>query len=179
MNKRGILLALLLALSGCSSGSGDPDTTATPAPTAPVDAGLSVFHGITVPPDPGSAADTTIAGVDTDRNGIRDEVDRYNAQTYGADPVKYSGAQLAAKTKQNLLVTSITDINAATAAVYAEADSGACLVDKFPSDNVTAIHINDDMVLRTFNTQQRQQQIKSLMFKVGQFTRSSQGVVCK
>lgn len=140
---------------------------------------VGTFNGIIVPPDPGSAATATVPGVDTNNNGIRDEVDRYIAQTYGAEPTKFVAAQALAIANQLLLITPTTDINAATAAVYANADSGVCLVGKFPNDEDAAIRMNKDMVLQTFNTTGRQKQVQAIVFKVGMFTRSTKGVICK
>ena len=163
------LIALLGACGGGSNGSTSNATVPLPANT---------FHGLVVPPDPGAAATATVAGVDTNQNGIRDEVDRYIAQTYGAEPIKFAAAQAVAKADQLLLITPTTDINAATAAVFANADAGVCLARKFQNDRVAVIRMSDDLVLRTFNTKDRQKQLQAISFKVGQFTRSTEGVIC-
>ena len=44
------------------------------------------INGIVVPPDPGSAKDLTVAGVNLDGNGIRDEIDRWIATKYWDKP---------------------------------------------------------------------------------------------
>jgi len=164
------LVALLSACWGGSSGS-----TATATTPLPVD----TFHGLVVPPDPGAAATATVAGVDTNQNGIRDEVDRYIAQTYGADTTKFVAAQALAKADQLLLITPTTDVNAATAAVNANADAGVCLAKKFQNDRVAAIRMSNDIVLQTFNTKDRKKQLQAIVSKVGQFTRSTEGVICQ
>ena len=163
------LVALLSACGAESSGS--TASAATPLP-------VETFRGHVIPPDPGAAATATVAGIDTNQTGIRDEVDRYIAQTYGADTTKFVTAQALARANQLLLVTLTTDLNAATAAVYANADSGVCLADKFENDPVTGIRMNNDMVLQTFNTKGRQKQSQAIVSKVGQFTRSTKGVIC-
>ena len=164
------LIALLIACGDVNSGHAANATT--PLPVDP-------FHGLVVPPDPGAAANATVAGVDTNQNGIRDEVDRYIAQTYGEEPTKFVAAQAVAKADQLLLVTPTTDVNAATAAVYANADSGVCLADKFENDPVAATRMSNDIVLRTFNNRDRQKQFQAILTKVGQFTRSTEGVICQ
>ena len=163
------LVALLSACGAESSGS--TASAATPLP-------VETFRGHVIPPDPGAAATATVAGVDTNQNGIRDEVDRYIAQTYGADTTKFIAAQALAKAKQLLLITPTTDLNAATAAVFANADSGVCLARKFKNDPVAGIRMNNDMVLRSFDTKARQKKLQEISFKVGQFTRSTKGVNC-
>jgi len=164
-----VALSLVAALSAC----GDESTRNTTAPSP-----INTFNGIIVPPDPGAAANATVAGVDTDHNGIRDEIDRYIAQKYGSDPIKFAAAQALAKAKQRILVTSTTDIKAATAAIYANVDSGVCNADKFGNDPVAGVRMNEDMVLRVFNTKERWKQHQAIAFKVGQFTRSTEGVIC-
>ena len=57
------LVALLSACGGGSSGSTSNATAPFPANT---------FNRLVVPPDPGAAATATVAGVDTNQNGIRD-----------------------------------------------------------------------------------------------------------
>ena len=177
-------LFLLIFLAGCleegetnkqksSNASGQVNST-----LAKVIPQTEKINGHIVPLDPGKLSDKTVEGVDTDKNGIRDEIDRYIAKKYGAEKIKFFAAQELAKAKQLILVTPKTDINATTA-VNANADSGVCLADKFENDIVTAIRMNDDLVLRTFDTKDRQKQRQAISFKVGQFTRSTEGVICK
>ena len=165
-------LGLIALLGACGSGDSGIKINAT-TPLL-----VDTFHGHVIPPDPGAAATATVAGVDTNQNGIRDEVDRYIAQTYGADTTKFIAAQALAKAKQLLLITPTTDLNAATAAVFANADSGVCLARKFKNDPVAGIRMNNDMVLRSFDTKARQKKLQEISFKVGQFTRSTKGVNC-
>lgn len=66
-----ISLALLVELLvGCSGGGG------AESGTAPAQANL--------PPDPGSAGMATLAGIDSNTNGVRDDLERYIALTYPA-----------------------------------------------------------------------------------------------
>ena len=178
-------LILVIFLAGCLKESETNqqqslNTSGKVAPTlATVLPNTERINGQIVPPDPGAAANSTVAGVDTDKNGIRDEIDRYIAQKYGAEKIKFVAAQALAKANQLLLITPTTDINAATAAVYANADAGVCLADKFENDPVAGSRLNKDLVLQTFNTRDRKKQVQAIAFKVGQFTRSTEGVICK
>ena len=161
-------MSLVAFLSACGGGS----TTPTPTP-------VNIFNGIVVPPDPGATATASVAGVDTNQNGIRDEVDRYIAQKYGADATQFDAAQKLAMANQLLLITSISDVNAATAAVFANADAGVCHAIKFNNNRIVGTRINKDLVLQTFNTIDRQKQFQAIVSKVSQFTRSTDGVICK
>lgn len=167
------LFTLLLAASCASCGSSGSESLAISAATA-----ADVFHGLTVPPDPGDSANATVAGIDTDSNGVRDDLDRYIAQTYGDNPTKYAAAQLIAKSEQKVVTTNADDINAATAAITANADSGVCLSNKMGDDNAGASKLLNDIILHTYNTRERATQGQSVRATVGQFTRSVDGVNC-
>lgn len=180
-------LSLIAFLGGCGGESNKISKSAAIATTLPVrgggaSAGVSgaanTFHGLVVPPDPGAAATATVAGVDMDNNGIRDEVDRHIAQIYGAKPIKFAAAQAVARADQLLLVTPTTDVTAATAAVHASLDAGDCLVKKFENNPIAAIRISNDITSRTFNTIDRQKQLRAVSSKVSLLTRSTEKAIC-
>ncbi len=49
----------------------------------------------TLPPDPGAPGRQTLAGIDSDTDGIRDDVQRYIAQTYPDQPTRKALTQVA------------------------------------------------------------------------------------
>lgn len=171
-----ILLPLLLAACG-GGGGGAPSVAASATITNQPSA--DVFHGIAVPPDPGAAADATVAGIDTDHNGIRDEVDRALAQTYGADLKKYVAAQMIAKSSQKILLVNASDPVAAKVAIFESFDTAACLSDKLNADFNATSDIVDRNILLSYNTRVRQNQILKVQHAVGQFTRSMGDITCK
>lgn len=65
-----IILASVFFIAGCGSESKSGADSTAPV----VDDGL--------PPDPGEAGKATIAGIDSDGDGVRDDIQRYIAQTY-------------------------------------------------------------------------------------------------
>ncbi len=83
-------LAACLALTACVDWGGANFT-----PTASPDA--TTINGIPVPPDPGPANDATLAGIDANHNGVRDDVERAIAEKYGTNiPQWKAEMQLAA-----------------------------------------------------------------------------------
>lgn len=85
----GIILVLLsaLCLVGCKGGgSSEPET----------------INGIVVPPDPGEEGKKTLAGIDSNNNGVRDDVERAIAEEFGSDRVKYDVAFEHAQTLDKL-----------------------------------------------------------------------------
>jgi len=109
-----LLVALFLVLGigatcglgGCKGG-GDSDGGGT---------GFQpVGGGLTLPPDPGEAGKVTLAGIDSDGNGVRDDVQRYIALTYPNSERTRAGLTQYAKEAQQALLdaddeeTSITN----------------------------------------------------------------------
>ena len=59
------------------------------------------INGIAVPPKPDAATNqATVGGVDSDNNGIRDDIDRLIAQEFGTNPANYAEASNFARTEQ-------------------------------------------------------------------------------
>ncbi len=65
-----ILVVGTCSITGCSSSNGD----GAPSSAVTDDSGL--------PPDPGEAGKATLVGIDSDDDGVRDDVQRYIALTY-------------------------------------------------------------------------------------------------
>jgi hypothetical protein len=69
-----------------------------------------------LPPDPGEAGRATLAGVDVNDNGVRDDLERYIAQHFGADPrVRRAVANAVIATQQGILSTDDDESRAAQA----------------------------------------------------------------
>jgi hypothetical protein len=97
----------IVVLASCGGGGNQPATTAsTDGPTAHALAATGkatvsgswvgrapapeVINGITVPPEPAPTINNaTLAGVDSNNNGVRDDVERVLAKTFGTDTSKY------------------------------------------------------------------------------------------
>ena len=69
-----------------------------------------------LPPDPGEAGRATLAGVDANDNGVRDDLERHISQHFGDDSrVRRAVANAVIATQQGILATGDDDSRAAQA----------------------------------------------------------------
>ena len=115
-------------LAGCGGGAGGG--VANPSTTT--------INGIQVPPDPGPANDATLAGIDANHNGVRDDVERAIAARYGNNLTEWRAAMQAARADQ-MSVVADGNPSASQAANVAEMKSGACLVDAFEPEGDSSL----------------------------------------
>ena len=110
-------LALGLALLLAACGGGGSSSSSAPQGER--------INGRTVPPMPDATANTaSVAGVDVDGSGIRDDIDRMIASEFGADSTLYAKAVVFAKTEQAAL------LNPDPAVVEAHLASVGCVGDR-------------------------------------------------
>ncbi|GLS05633.1 hypothetical protein GCM10007860_27900 [Chitiniphilus shinanonensis] len=74
----------------------------TPVPPGNTD----TINGIKVPPDPGAAGRKTLAGIDADHDGVRDDVQRFLAQEVGKHPARFKYAMEMARITQQEILTA-------------------------------------------------------------------------
>lgn len=90
------LIAFAAIIAGCSGG-GSSASAASP-PQAVTSASL--------PPDPGAAGKATIAGIDGDNDGVRDDVQHAIAGKFGSSQKKMAAARQHAKGVQGILTAT-------------------------------------------------------------------------
>ena len=91
----GIIFAVIAEVAGCGGGGGGGAAQTQES-----------INGIAVPPNPDSTANqATVGGVDSNGNGIRDDVDRMIATEFGSNPSSYAEAAAYARTQQAALKT--------------------------------------------------------------------------
>lgn len=89
------ILASMFLLTACSGGGTSAATT---------------INGITVPPEPDETQNkASVAGVDSNSNGVRDDVERAVATKFGGDNAKYAEGLNHAKSEQALITTENSD----------------------------------------------------------------------
>jgi hypothetical protein len=121
--------------------------------------GLSVvapdsFHGITVPPEPDAVANSTLLGVDSNVNGVRDDVERLIVAKYGANANELDGAMRAAQSDQEYLIANGDPVKS-TAATINAGFVGACMFDMFGGDGISSERASNYISPLTFNTPER------------------------
>lgn len=163
-NYLGVTLAVAFLLS-CDLGS-------DAAMTAAKHGAPNVINGIAVPPDPGAAKDATIAGVDSDNNGIRDEIDRWIATKYGDKPGALEAIQMVARSDQLLLNSTPATQADAIYTVYQSFDVGACTYEKLDNEGVRSTALFNESMIRTYNTRARIDARKKIFASVGMILRS-------
>lgn len=101
------ILALPIFLSACGGGSNGGG------------GGGSTTSSRNLPPDPGTAATATVAGVDTNNNGVRDEVEIALSKKITSDE-QYSTTIRVAKAHQLMLTKPLPTTRAEALKAYGE-----------------------------------------------------------
>ena len=178
------IVACAVMLSSCgadsdsSSSSGDAATQPPPSPNATPTAenngsflltgSDTTISGISVPPPPSDAANATPGGVDSDANGVRDDVDRLVALAFGSNPQAYSAAVTAAKRLQAMVAPDALSASSIQSLVDAGVEQARCLAtSSFGGDYSAASHAMQIVIGATLNTPAR---IKLYQDRVSQAT---------
>ena len=119
MNRKNVGLALVttMLIAGCAGG-GSATTTVPPRTPAPTTSAY-VVTGVdgkqyTVPPEPDASVNkATVAGIDSNGDGIRDDVERWIAGTWKPGSKEFFAVRQFAREGQGF-VTDISSINSVT-----------------------------------------------------------------
>lgn len=159
---------LLVACGGGGSASPSSTTQATSTEAALAAAATSaasvpsgwqgrppkseVINGITVPPEPApSINNATLAGVDSNKNGVRDDVERMLAKKTGSQ-LEFSNAMVVAVTAQAALVLGLNN--------QSEADAYTLKIACAATRTLPSLEVSE-IEQAVFNNTQRQKAIKS------------------
>lgn len=160
---------LVYALSACGGGNGNPAQVRTGSGDL---AGISSerINGILVPPEPDESENNrTIAGVDRDKNGVRDDLDRWAATKFGlVQPVMHPIYMLM-KSEQ-MQITSDARTKADAVAMFLDSiNYGYCGARVIKENGFNYGEIADEIALRTRNTRARIERMKELDDLAGSF----------
>jgi hypothetical protein len=168
-----LLCAYTLFLAACGGGGSSMPAAPIPPPPDP-----NLINGIRVPPDPGPAGTATVAGMDSDANGIRDDIDRFIATKYGTNAKAMMAAQASALAAQKVLTADATNQTAARIALEDSSDAGVCAGRGFRTAGLDSSQELNELHLRIHNTPQRLHQHQAIVATAGLFTRNLTAVVC-
>lgn len=123
---------------------------------------LLLFYGTPKSDIPNLDETNTLAGIDSNDNGIRDDIDRYIKETYFLPEQQNAVSQYARNLQSSLLVDK-TDREALRLNRIGAARAISCVFDKIPSEN-TRINgsIIQDIIAATINTKLRKTEFKKL-----------------
>ncbi len=142
-----IALLALLSVSGCrTAGPGNEISDEVAA-----DMGL--------PPDPGEAGKETVAGIDSDNDGVRDDIQRWIVLTYPDETNTQQALFQIAKAKQDSLLNS-TDKKSAVKAYVSSGKANECL---WSIKSYKAISLNKSFFKIMHNTYARTRAWNSYM----------------
>ena len=137
------LLTVSCLLASCGGGGG-ADTSQPQA--------QEMINGIVVPPAPDATANSaTVAGVDSNANGIRDDVERRLASEFGADPTALAVAREHA-TRIQAAITNPTTTNRQSYIDHSRCVSDSALLRRLAAQTTA-----------TVNTVERRRAYRSVM----------------
>lgn len=144
-------IALVVALSACGGGGGDG----------------SSGSGSSLPPDPGAAGVSTVGGVDTNANGVRDDVEIQLHARYERDPAALAAATESARLMQRVLSISPSDSAAVESQFTSSIQATVCIYQQLGQDSAKAGEIMTRVHVMTFNTPARVAQLKAVSAAIG------------
>ncbi|MBI5045685.1 MAG: hypothetical protein HZC14_01610 [Candidatus Niyogibacteria bacterium] len=122
--------------------------------------------GKNLPPDPGAEADKTIAGIDANKNGIRDDVELAIFREY-PDSAKVRAAALQYAMALQIGLTQVSNSATLVAMAQERSRAGGCLFKLGGIDEqmIDAIHREDSFKKLILNTDARKNQIEDVYDK--------------
>jgi len=91
-----------------------------------------------LPPDPGEAGKQTLEGIDSDSDGVRDDVQRYIGLTYPNSPRKRAALLQLATVQQQFIINSGGDVTALKTLDTNRDGAGDCLEYVFGASNAAS-----------------------------------------
>ncbi|OGI78026.1 hypothetical protein A3D42_03130 [Candidatus Nomurabacteria bacterium RIFCSPHIGHO2_02_FULL_41_18] len=131
---------------------------------------LSDVMGENLPPDPGTEADKTIAGVDTNQNGIRDDVELAIFKEYPNSAKKRAVSLQYALALQKQMILPIVNTETLVATVEYKSKASKCMWTLGDTDKYK--NFIDNLQV---NTKERNQYLDEIYDKLGSFSVSKEG----
>lgn len=156
-------LCLFLALVGCNENDDDGKrfsgtVNGIPNSSTPQDGAVAALLALEESKAiPKLERGNTISGVDSDSNGLRDDVERYISENYPIKAQKAAATQAARAIQKVLLITDLTDSALVHAASEKEAQGIQCIYSVFDgsADSMQPAQVVQELVSVTTNTKPR------------------------
>lgn len=166
--------ALVLAACGGAEKSANMPATDHVQPTEPK---FERINGLLVPPAPPIAENNkTIEGIDIDKNGVRDDMDRWAAQKFGHIPAIVHPVYMTMRANQMRLTSSPSTQAEAVAILKESIQYGTCGWKVIDDSGVDFGEVADEVALRTVNTRMRIDKLNSIKKLAGSFTSSANSI---
>lgn len=123
------------------------------SPTMKTTVSQPTINGYTLPPEPDPKVNnSTLLGIDSNNNGVRDDVERKIIDRYKAEPIKIELQMIYAKVFQEILENPIGNVEVLQKKISKNISCEMYLLDK----NIDLEEDNIDFIENsTFNTKQR------------------------
>lgn len=160
--------ALVLVACGGAEKSANTPTTEHAQPTEPQ---FERINGLLVPPEPPKAEnDKTIEGIDIDKNGVRDDMDRWAAQKFGHIPAIVHPVYMTMRANQMRLTSRPSTQAEAVAMLKESIQYGTCGWKVIDNNGLDFGELADEVALRTVNTRMRIDKLNNIKKLAGSFT---------
>jgi uncharacterized lipoprotein YehR (DUF1307 family) len=139
--KIAVISVSTLVLSACGGSNESPNVNNN-------DAEAEVVVSDTLPPAPGEDGKLTLSGIDSDDDGVRDDVQIAIYERYGSDEVKVNALEQSAKALQSAIASDTSNIIDASSSVLRAVD---CLHETMDDPTAEISFIENSVI----NTEQR------------------------
>lgn len=153
-------LIILWTLASCGGGSTTSETQATS--TAP-------STTIVLPVTDGKPDVSTILGIDSNNNGVRDEVEVSMATSVGNDAATWTGLIKLAQTYQSWLANPTKDKSIARSRILAALTLAKCIAKTSPRTIPELDLLMQELSIKTFSTAGRAQILNDMYIAAGAF----------
>ena len=137
------------------------------------------INGIEVPPEPDPELNNaTLAGIDVNSNGVRDDVERAIVSRYATNVTARTAALESARGHQRVVTASQVDQEDARSALSMSGDAGMCAARVFRLAGLNATEELNETFALTYNTPERLTAKAAVGVAAGAFIKSVTTVKC-
>lgn len=138
-----------------------------------------LINGVAVPPEPPPELNNaTLAGFDTNGNGVRDDVERFFVTRYSKNRPVSAAALRSASGDQSVLTLSLASKEQAVQTLRNNLVSGVCAARAFRAEGLDATEELNWLFAKTYNTASRLSALNAVDALAGSFEQSVASIAC-